>query len=88
MLSRLLQQERMIERLQTGLGSPTTPRTVPVATPQLDLAAETPISVDDVNQRETILLRGKGLKSFYYGPSDVRSPVTFVSGFLSLLVLL
>lgn len=82
MLGRLLQQERLIGQLQNGHGSPATPATASIATPQVPGTAELSGSSVDTAARETILFRGKGLKSFYYGPSDARSTMTLVSEFL------
>lgn len=79
MLSRLLQQEREISRLQTGYASPGTPATISIATPQVHGNVEIPGGHSDPAAKETIALRGKGFKSVYYGPSDARSSMTLVS---------
>lgn len=85
MMARLLQQERIIGQLQAGSHiSPATPATVSIATPHTHGASETPGASNDF-AKEAILFRGKGFKSFYYGPTDARSAMTLVSVMRELL---
>lgn len=78
LVSRLLQQERTIERLRTrGLGLQAGDQSRVV---EPDVEVSNGLTYNKPNaSKETMLFRGHGFRTQYYGPTDARSTLSHVS---------
>ncbi|GAB7347948.1 hypothetical protein MBLNU459_g5458t2 [Dothideomycetes sp. NU459] len=85
MFNRILQQERTIERLNNERLNSSTQRTTYGTTGTQLEESEPPGNVENSANEESILFRGKGFKTVYYGPSDARSSSAHIPGAISAL---
>lgn len=82
LFNRILQQERTIERLSSERRNPFTRRASSYANTSHQLEDPTPSETsENAIQQESILFRGKGFKTLFYGASDARSSLALVSAY-------
>lgn len=79
LFNRILQQERTIEQLSAERSSSIARRAPSYTTTPHFEDHEVPESIENTVHEESILFRGKGFKTLYYGTSDARSSMALVS---------